>query len=159
MSEIKGFDAVPKGEPLGEYLQRVRELRGLTRATLASRAQVNVSTILRIECGKTSVIRPRKAVQERLATALKIPIEYIHAAISQEAFDIPQTNKICPSCWNPGTAPDIRWSQVDAQFCTRCGDQLIDKCLSCSEPILLRGRFCPQCGTPYRQSSLSKQVA
>lgn len=153
MSGVKALDLVPRGEPLGEYLQKVRELRGFSRAKLAAQAKVNVSTILRIEDGKTGRIRPRRAVQARLATALQIPIEYLRAAVNQEPFDTPLTNRVCLTCWNPGTAPDIRWSQLDARFCTRCGETLTDKCLACSEPILLKGRFCPQCGKSYHKKA------
>ena len=142
-------DLIPKGEPLGEYLLRIRRLRGLTKAALAKRAKVNVSTIVRIEDGASSMIRPRRAVQHRLAAALRLPIEYIQAASKQEAFDVPLTNKVCLTCWAPGTQPDIRWSQVDATYCMRCGETLKDKCAVCSEPMLISGRFCPQCGNGY----------
>ena len=142
-------DITPKGEPLGEYIEKVRKLRGLTMAALAKRANVNISTIVRMQSGATSVTRPRGAVQQRLAMALQIPVEYLQAATKQEPFSMPLTNRVCPCCWVPGTLPDLRWSQIDAKFCMRCGQGLTDKCGECSEPILLNGRFCPQCGKPY----------
>jgi transcriptional regulator with XRE-family HTH domain len=145
-------DVTPKGEPLGEYLHKVRQLRGLTMAALAKRAKVNITTIVRMEGGHTSRVRPRGAVQQRLAIALTIPVEsveYLQAATKQEPFSTPLTNKVCATCWVPGTLPDLRWSQIDAKFCMRCGEGLTDKCGACSEPILLNGRFCPQCGKAY----------
>jgi transcriptional regulator with XRE-family HTH domain len=142
-------DVTPKGEPLGEYLQKLRHVRGFTMAALAKRAKVNISTIVRMEGGHTSAVRPREAVQQRLAMALTIPVEYLQAATKQEPFSMPLTNKVCATCWVPGTLPDLRWSQIDAKFCMRCGEGLADKCGACSEPILLNGRFCPQCGKPY----------
>jgi transcriptional regulator with XRE-family HTH domain len=154
VSSIKGNvgeadDITPKGEPLGEYLDKVRQLRGLTIASLAKRAGVNASTLVRMKAGTTSVTRPRSAVQQRLAMALQIPVEYLQAAVKQEPFSMPLTNRVCTTCWVPGNLPDIRWSQIDARFCMRCGEQLTDKCSACSEPIFLNGRFCPQCGKPY----------
>ena len=145
-------DITPKGEPLGEYLEKVRQLRGLTLAALAKRADVNISTLVRMKAGSTSTTRPRAAVQQRLATALQVPVEYLQAAAKQEEFSMPLTNRVCTTCWVPGTLPDIRWSQIDAKFCMRCGEKLTDKCGACSEPILLNGRFCPQCGKPYGKS-------
>jgi transcriptional regulator with XRE-family HTH domain len=142
-------DVTPKGEPLGEYLQKLRHVRGFTMAALAKRAKVNISTIVRMEGGHTSSVRPREAVQQRLAMALTIPVEYLQAATKQEPFSMPLTNKVCATCWVPGTLPDLRWSQIDAKFCMRCGEGLADKCGACSESILLNGRFCPQCGKPY----------
>jgi DNA-binding XRE family transcriptional regulator len=140
---------IPTGESLAEYFQKIRTIRGLTRAALARQAKVNVSTIVRIEEGLTSSIRPRVAVQGRLAAALQIPVEYLQAAAKNEPFDVPLTNKVCMCCWNPGTSPDLRWSQQDAKFCLRCGNALTQECLACKEPILIYGRFCPQCGRPY----------
>ena len=102
---------------MGEYLHKVRQLRGLTMAALAKRAKVNISTIVRMEGGHTSSVRPRGAVQQRLAMALTIPVEYLQAAAKQEEFSMPLTNKICATCWVPGTLPDLRWSQIDAKFC------------------------------------------
>jgi DNA-binding XRE family transcriptional regulator len=142
-------DITPKGEPLGEYLQKVRQLRGFTMAALAKRAKVNISTIVRMEGGHTSSVRPRGAVQQRLAMALTIPVEYLQAAAKQEEFSMPLTNRVCGNCWVPGTLPDLRWSQIDAKFCMRCGEGLTDSCDACKEPILLNGRFCPQCGKGY----------
>jgi hypothetical protein len=54
---------------------------------------------------------------------------------------MPLTNKVCANCWVTSTLPDLRWSQIDAKFCMRCGEGLTDKCGACSEPILLNGRF------------------
>jgi transcriptional regulator with XRE-family HTH domain len=143
------LDLVPRGETLASYVKRVRELRGLTRTELATLAAVNISTVTRIEGGATGAQKPRKEVQERLSTALQIPIEYLKAASKGEVVDVKHMNKVCISCWIPGKPPDVRWSMLDAKFCIRCGEKLRDKCKQCSEPILLKGRFCPHCGMPY----------
>ena len=145
------LEVVPKEESLGAYIRRIRELRRMTRAELAKVAAVHVSRIARIEGGATGAEKPRREVQERVSKALQIPIEYMRASAKGEAVNIPQTNKVCLSCWVSGTSPDVRWSEVDAKFCLKCGGMLKDRCIRCEEPILLRGKFCPECGNPYRQ--------
>jgi transcriptional regulator with XRE-family HTH domain len=145
------LDLLPQGETLALYVKRLRELRGLTRTELATLAAVNVSTIARIEGGATGSERPRKEVQERLSTAL-----YLKAASKGESVSHSQTNKVCLKCWVPGSSPDMRWSELDAKFCLKCGEGLKDKCVRCREPILLRGRFCPRCGEKYSNLSISK---
>jgi transcriptional regulator with XRE-family HTH domain len=149
--ESNVLELVPKEESLGAYIKRIRELRRMTRAELAKVAAVHVSTIARIETGATGSEKPRKEVQERVSKALQIPIEYMRASAKGETVNTPQTNKVCLSCWVPGSSPDVRWSEVDAKFCLKCGGILMDKCVRCKEPILLKGKFCPECGNPYRQ--------
>jgi len=120
-------DSTPKVEPLGEYLEKVRKLRGLTMAALAKPANVNISTIVRMQSGTTGVKRPRGAVQQRLAMALQIPVEYLQEATQKDPFSMPLTNRACPCCW----APDLRWTQIDAKFCMRCGQGLTDTFVEC----------------------------
>jgi transcriptional regulator with XRE-family HTH domain len=147
------LDLLPKEETLASYMKRIRELRGFTRTELANLAAVNVSTVARIEGGTTGAQKPRKEIQERLSAALQIPIEYLQAASREKSVEVLQTNKVCLSCWMPGKPPDSRWSMLDAKFCLRCGERLKDKCDQCSEPVLLRARFCPQCGMPYTRKN------
>lgn len=149
--EVNILELLPKDENLAAFIKRVRKLRGLTRAELAEHSAVNVSTIARLESGATEGERLRKAVQERIASALQIPLEYMKAASKGESVKVPQTNKVCLSCWVPGTAPDSRWSFLDAKFCLCCGEKLRNKCDRCGEALLIKGRFCPQCGSPYRK--------
>ncbi|MBW4465543.1 MAG: helix-turn-helix domain-containing protein [Pegethrix bostrychoides GSE-TBD4-15B] len=145
------MELLPKDELLKDYIKRIRELKGLTRLKLAKLAAVHVSTIARIESGSTGAEKPRREVQERICKALQIPVEYMQASAKGQSVSHPQTNKVCLSCWVPGSSPDIRWSEVDARFCLKCGAGLRDQCERCKEPILLRGRFCPGCGSSYKR--------
>lgn len=149
--EFNHLELLPEdGESLAAYIRRIRELRKMTRTQLAKTAAVNVSTITRLENGISGEKKPRKQVQERIGKALKLPIEYIQSLVQGEPVIVPQTNKVCLKCWVPGSPPDIRWSEIDAKFCLKCGAGLRDECDRCREPILLRGKFCPGCGLPYR---------
>ena len=141
----------PQGESLAAYVARVRTLRGLSRAELARRAGVHLTSVLRIESGRVSGAKTRRDVQRRLAAALQIPGEYLRAACRGESPEARQANFVCSSCWVPGTLPDARWGLIDAKFCLRCGDRLANACAGCGEPLLLSGKFCPQCGRPYRR--------
>jgi transcriptional regulator with XRE-family HTH domain len=152
-----GSGVAPRGETLAGYISKVRGLRGFSKAELARKAKLHFSSLSRIENGETEGKKMRVAVQHNLATALKIPVEYIQAACRGVEVDTDQTNNVCPACWVPGTSPDIRWSMPDAKFCLRCGSMLGSKCQSCQTPILLTGRFCPECGKPYR--GLSRPIA
>ena len=148
----------PRGELLGIYIAKVRKLRGFSKAELARRAKIHFSSLSRIENGETEGIKMRLTVQANLATALQIPVDYIRSACRGEEVDTEQTNNVCPSCWIPGTSPDVRWSMVDAKFCLRCGSKLRNRCEACKEPILLTAKFCPECGKPYRGRSVSKSA-
>lgn len=154
-NDISGMATIPSGEPLGTYVQRIRTLRGLSRLECAQRAGINISSMIRIETGKTGTTRPRRGVQERLSAVLQIPVEYLQAAARQEPFRSPPLTKVCLSCWVAGTLPDARWSMVDAKFCLRCGDRLLSECPSCTEPLFLKGRFCPGCGSAYQRRTAS----
>ena len=148
MAVAPPLDISPQGEPLGEYVARVREARRMNKTELARRAQVHLTTILRLESGQVKGQKLKGLVLARIATALQVPVEYLRAAGSGAVVEVPLSNKVCPRCWAPGTSPDSRWGFADAKFCLRCGDGLVSTC-GCGEPVLLRARFCPQCGKPY----------
>lgn len=137
----------PQGEPFGKYIARLRETKGITKTELARRDQVHLTTILRLEGGKVKGQKLKHQVLRRIATVLEIPVEFLRSAAQGLAME-QNRSRICPSCWVPATPPDTRWGFADARFCLRCGEGLVTTC-SCGEPILLQGRFCPQCGKQY----------
>jgi transcriptional regulator with XRE-family HTH domain len=158
-SDTSGDEAgavTPRGETLANYITKVRKMRGYSKAELARRSRLHFSSLSRIENGETEGKKMRLTVQSNLATALKIPVEYIRSACRGEEVDTEQTNNVCPSCWIAGTSPDVRWSMADARFCLRCGSRLRNRCDGCNEPILLTAKFCPECGTAYRESSVTQ---
>lgn len=142
------LNLIPQGEPLGEYVTRVRAARRMTKTELAQRAQVHITTILRLESGRVGGQKVKHQVQARLAAALQVPVDYLRAAAKGLEVDELTSHQICPRCWTPGTPPDSRWGFADAKFCLCCGDRLLRSC-TCDEPILLRAKFCPECGKPY----------
>ncbi|WP_017299815.1 helix-turn-helix domain-containing protein [Nodosilinea nodulosa] len=148
MAASSPLDISPQGEPLGEYMARVREARRMNKTELARRAQVHLTTILRLESGQVKGQKLKGLVLARIATALQVPVEYLRAAGSGTAIEMSQSNKICLRCWVPGTSPDSRWGFADAKFCLRCGEGLVSTC-ACGELVLLRAKFCPECGKGY----------
>lgn len=138
----------PQGEPLGAYVERVRKARSMNKTELSRRAQVHLTTILRLENGTVKGQKLKGQVVERIATALQVPVEYLRAAGSGVTVEAPHSNKVCHRCWVPGTPPDSRWGFADAKFCLRCGEELTSAC-ECGEPVLLRAKFCPECGKRY----------
>ena len=148
MAVAPPLDISPQGEPLGEYVARVREARRMNKTELARRAQVHLTTILRLESGQVKGQKLKGLVLARIATALQVPVEYLRAAGSGTAIEAVQSNKICPRCWVPSTPPDSRWGCADAKFCLCCGEGLVSAC-RCGESILLRAKFCPECGSAY----------
>ena len=52
MAVAPPLDISPQGETLGEYVARVREARRMNKTELARRAQVHLTTILRLESGQ-----------------------------------------------------------------------------------------------------------
>src|SRR5215831_2131343 len=81
---------IPRGEGLGSYITKVRKLRGFSKAELARKARLHFSSLSRIENGQTEGKKMRLSVQANLATALQIPVEYIHAACRGEEIDTEQ---------------------------------------------------------------------
>src|SRR5207244_791084 len=86
----EGRTVTPRGETLAGYITRVREIRGFSKAELARKARLHFSSLSRIEKGETEGKKMRLAVQANLATALKIPVEYIQAACRGEEIDTEQ---------------------------------------------------------------------
>lgn len=154
MPDQSQVNLLPQGENLAQYLTRIRNLRKLSKAELARRASVHFTTISRLEGGEVAGIKVKRKVQERIAAALGLPVDYLKAASSGTALESVQSNKICSICWIPSKSPEVRWSDVDANFCFRCGHQLQSSCL-CGEEILIKGKFCPHCGKAYQ--TLNKQ--
>lgn len=58
------------GRKLGEVVRELREVKGLTQAQLAERAQVALSYITTIEAGQPGI--PPRQVLQRLARALDV---------------------------------------------------------------------------------------
>lgn len=135
---------------LGEMIRTERLKHGLTQKELAELAKVNFTTINRIERSGTSPKAMRSSVLEGLSKALHVPSEILKKMSKGQTVSF-EISKICPSCWTPGTAPDSRWSAIDAVYCMRCASVLTSDC-ACGEPIVVKGRFCPQCGKSYKKS-------
>lgn len=151
MSVLSGDVAPKPTEPLGRYIQRIRDSLSLTQAELSQKAGVHVQTIRKIESGVTS--RLNQKAKSGLAAALSIPQEYLDAVVKQVPIETVTTRKFCPKCWTPGTTLDPMWTTARSKYCFACGSRLRDKCVSCNEPILsLKFRFCPYCGESYKQT-------
>ena len=147
VQELAG--TVPEGESFGDYVQKVRKHRGLSRAEVAQYAQIHQSTIIRIENGVTRGEKVHKNVFRGLARALKIPEKYLRASAQGTTISCGVSNKVCPACWIPSHSPDQRWGSLDAHYCCMCGVALTDTCNQCDEPIWLHSKFCPECGYSY----------
>jgi transcriptional regulator with XRE-family HTH domain len=63
---------------LGEVLRELRELKGLTQAQLAERAQIALSYVTVIEAGYGEQASPPRQILERLARALGVPAKRLH---------------------------------------------------------------------------------
>lgn len=145
-------DIAPRtDEGLGEYFSRIRLLRGYSKTELARRAQVHLSTVQRIESGQVGGKKVKKKVQDRLAAALHVPIDYLKATTINGSVELLPQDRVCFSCWTPGTPPDSCWNIIGARYCMKCGDALLSHC-SCGEKLFIGGRFCPHCGKKYGRS-------
>ena len=71
MSVYSGAVAPKPEEPLGDYIQRIREGLSLTQTELSKKAGVHVQTIRKIESGVTS--RLNQKAKSGLSAALNIP--------------------------------------------------------------------------------------
>jgi DNA-binding XRE family transcriptional regulator len=91
-------------EPLGQYIQRVRDSIGLTQLELTIRVGIHIQTIRKVESGATS--RLSQKYRSGLAAALCIPQEYLDAVVKQIPLEKVTAVKYCPQCWIPGTALD-----------------------------------------------------
>ncbi len=145
-------DAAPSpGEPLGRYIQRVRDGLRLSQVDLSTKAGIHVQTIRKIESGATSRLSLKG--KSGLAAALGIPQEYLDAVVKQTPVEAITALKFCPKCWVPGTTLDPMWTSLRSKYCFACGTNLRDRCGSCNEPIMsLKFRFCPYCGESYKQT-------
>jgi DNA-binding XRE family transcriptional regulator len=145
-------DVVPNpSEPLGQYIQRVRDSMRLTQLELSIKAGIHIQTIRKIESGATS--RLSQKCRSGLAAALGIPQEYLDAVVKQISLETVTALKYCPQCWIPGTTPDPMWTSLRSKYCFACGTSLRSQCRSCNEPIMsLKFRFCPYCGESYKQT-------
>lgn len=143
-------DAAPApSEPLGRYIQRVRDSLSLTQVELSMKAGIHVQTIRKIEAGGTSRLSHKG--KSGLAAALGIPQEYLEAVVKQTPLETVTALKFCPKCWAPGTTLDPMWTSLRSKYCFACGTTLRDRCGSCNEPIMsLKFRFCPYCGESYK---------
>ena len=150
--DVSLVDVAPNpSEPLGQYIQRVRDSSRLTQLELSIKAGIHVQTIRKIESGGTS--RLSQKGKSGLAAALGIPQEYLDAVVKQTPVEAISTLKFCPKCWTPGTILDPIWTSLRSKYCFACGTTLRDRCGSCNEPIMsLKFRFCPYCGESYKQS-------
>ena len=150
--DVSLVDAAPKpSEPLGRYIQRVRDSNSLTQLELSIKAGIHVQTIRKIESGTTS--RLSQKGKSGLAAALGIPQEYLDAVVKQTPVSTYCALKFCPRCWTPGTTLDPMWTSLRSKYCFACGTTLRSRCGSCNEPIMsLKFKFCPYCGESYKQS-------
>lgn len=145
-------DKAPKpSESVAQYLQRRRQSLGISQKELAIKAGVHLQSIGKIERGITSKLNYK--TRSGLAYALSVPEEYLDAVCRGVPVTVAGALKFCPQCWTPGTAPDAMWTDLRSKYCFACGSPLQDRCSSCSEPIQsLKFRFCPYCGTPYKDA-------
>jgi len=136
-------------ETLAVYVRRVRMSLGLSQQELAEKAGIHLQSVGKIERGQTT--RLNQKPKSGLAYALNIPTEYLEALCKGVPVEAIASLKFCPNCWVPGTPPDPMWTSARSKFCFACGNQLRDRCGSCSEPIAsLKFRFCPYCGKSYK---------
>ena len=139
-------------ESLAMYLRRLRVELGLTQKEVADRAGIHLQSLGKLERGITAKLN-RKS-KSGLSFALQVPSEYFEALVKGVDVDAMSELKFCPCCWQPGTPPDSLWMHERAKYCFACGTQLRSRCVSCNEPIAsLKHRFCPFCGTPYKQDN------
>lgn len=152
--DVSLIDVAPNpSEPLGRYIQRVRDSNRLTQLELSIniKAGIHVQTIRKIESGGTS--RLSQKGKSGLAAALGIPQEYLDAVVKQTPVEAIGALKFCPKCWTPGTTLDPMWTSLRSKYCFACGTTLRDRCGSCNEPIMsLKFKFCPYCGESYKQT-------
>lgn len=128
----------------------MRRLLGLSQKEVAAKAQIHVQSLGKIERGQTNTIHHKTL--NGLAYALQIPVEHLDSLQQGLAVSGSTAFRFCPQCWTPGAPPEPLWMHQRARFCFKCGAALQERCNSCKEPISsLRHRFCPLCGTPYKE--------
>ncbi len=141
-------------ESLGEYIRRLRISCGMSQAELATKADVHIQSLGKIERGKTTKLNHKTMCG--LAYALQIPSEYLDSVVKNIPVQDNIIIKFCPSCWSPGTPPETIWTNIRSQYCFLCGTKLRNNCPNCHQLITsLQFRFCPYCGSPYKDKILS----
>jgi DNA-binding XRE family transcriptional regulator len=154
MSQPEDSTLPTVAEGLANYIQRLRGQLSLTQKELSEKAGIHIQTIRKIEGGQTS--RLNQKAKGGLAVALRIPVEYLDAAVRKVIPETIATLKFCPKCWTPGTTPDQMWTDLRSKYCFSCGTGLRNRCADCNEPIMsLKFKFCPYCGANYKQISIT----
>lgn len=144
------------GEPLAQYICRMRKDAKLSQQQLADLAGIHLQSLGKLERGKTHRINQKTLAG--LATALSIPIEYLDAVCFGKPVSLVETKKFCPDCWTPDSEPDPTWTLHRANYCLICGSSLRSTCSKCSQPLAsFTHKFCPLCGSPYKQLTLTKR--
>lgn len=146
------MDNTPQSqESLAEYVKRIRNALGLSQTELANIAGIHIQSLGKIERGLTTKLNTKS--HRGLAIALQVPSEYLDAVSRGIPINCADRLKFCPQCWTPGTTLEDFWLSPRSLFCFLCGTALRDSCANCHEPITsLKFRFCPYCGTPYKES-------
>ena len=83
------------GEPLDNYIQRLRNDLKMSQQQVASRAGIHLQSIGKIERGQTQ--RLSQKTKTGLATALSIPLEYLDAALCGQPVSVMEKKQFCPS--------------------------------------------------------------
>lgn len=149
MQTLETEQSPKSGESLADYVHRLRGQLGLTQKEVATKANIHVQSLGKLERGKTQSLNHK--TQQGLAYALQIPADYLEALIRGRDIKASHTLKFCPQCWKVGSALESLWMDVRAKYCFECGTRLQDRCTNCQEIITsLKHRFCPYCGTPYK---------
>lgn len=154
MQLFESDKAPTPSESLAAYVQRLREGLGLSQRETATKAGIHAQSLGKLERGKTNTLN--RKTKTGLAYALQIPADYLEVVCRGTTMNPTQTLKFCPQCWRPGTPPESLWMHLRAKYCFECGTPLRDRCVSCNELITsLKHRFCPYCGTAYKEMLLS----
>lgn len=141
-------------ETLSEYLKRLRETLNISQQDLAKASGIHIQSLGKLERGITK--RLNSKTQKGLAIALNIPEEYLEAVSKGKLIEGVQKKQYCPLCWQGGTTPDPVWTLSRAKYCLICGNNLLNACQKCQEPLRsFKHKFCPHCGTPYHLNKSS----
>jgi len=78
------------------------------RCLLATKADVHIQSLGKIERGKTTKLNHKTMCG--LAYALQIPSEYLDSVVKNIPVQDNIIIKFCPSCWSPGTPLETIWT-------------------------------------------------
>lgn len=153
MNTFESNNAPQPEENLAEYIRRIRSSLGMSQQQLAETSELHLQSIGKIERGKTQKLNSKS--KRKLARALLIPEAYLDAIAQGNIVEsITNPIKICPQCWEAGTAPEAIWNEVRSRYCFLCGTELRDRCINCQSIITsFQHRFCPFCGTSYSKKA------